>query len=118
MVRHIGGLDCLLETGDTEGASCSDSDESDLYGLEAMCPHTVPSEDYDIDSDDGDCILEMGDTEDASCSDSDESDLYGLEAMCTHTTTSELSFRDSRRPSFFRRACSTILFANEVHAAS
>jgi hypothetical protein len=76
------------------------------------------SEDYDVDSDEGECILEMGDTEGASCSDSDDSDLYGLEAMCSHTPTSELSIRDSGRPSFFRRACNTILFANEVHAAS
>ena len=76
------------------------------------------SEDYDVDSDEGECILEMGDTEGASCSDSDDSDLYSLEAMCSHTPTSELSIRNSGRPSFFRRACNTILFANEVHAAS
>ena len=76
------------------------------------------SEDYDVDSDEGDCLLETVDAEGASCSDSDDSDLYGLEAMCTHTTPSQLSIRDSRRPSFFRRACNTILFANEVHAAS
>ena len=62
------------------------------------------SEDYDLDSDAGDCILEMGETEGASCSESDDSDVH--------------SIRDSRRPSFFRRACNTILFPNEVHAAS
>ncbi len=76
------------------------------------------SEDYDVDSDEGECISEMGDTERASCSDSDDSDLYGIEAMCSHTPTSEVSNRASERPSFFRRACNTILFAKEVHAAS
>ena len=36
--------DCLLETGDTEGAFSSDSDESDVYnGLEAMVPDATPS---------------------------------------------------------------------------
>ena len=76
------------------------------------------SEDYDVDSEEGDCLLETVDAEGASCSDSDDSYLYGLDAMSTYTTTSQLSIRDSRRPSFFRRACNTILFANEVHAAS
>ncbi len=36
--------DCLMETGDTEGASCSDSDESDVYGLEAMLSPPSPSQ--------------------------------------------------------------------------
>jgi hypothetical protein len=76
------------------------------------------SEDYDVDSNDGDCLLETGDTEGASCSDSEECDVYGLEAMCPHTTPSQLSVRNSRRPSFYRRACNIILFANEAHAAS
>ena len=36
--------DCLLETGDTEGSSSSDSDDSDVYGLEAMVPPPSPSQ--------------------------------------------------------------------------
>jgi hypothetical protein len=36
--------DCLLETGDREGAVSSDSDESDVYnGLEAMVPDATPT---------------------------------------------------------------------------
>ena len=35
--------DCLLETGDTEGACSSDTDESDVYGLEAMVPDATPT---------------------------------------------------------------------------
>ncbi len=72
------------------------------------------SEDYDVDSNDGHCLLETGDTEGASCSDSEECDVYDLEAMFPHTTP----FRDSRRPSLYRRACNMRLFANEVHATS
>jgi hypothetical protein len=36
--------DCVLETGDQEGASSSDSAECDVYGLEAMFPHTTTSQ--------------------------------------------------------------------------
>jgi hypothetical protein len=35
--------DCLLETGDTEDAFSSDTDESDVYELEAMIPHATRS---------------------------------------------------------------------------
>ena len=36
--------DCVLETDDNEGSSCSDSDESDVSGLEAIVPPPSPSQ--------------------------------------------------------------------------